>query len=45
MVILDNGYIPNTLDEALQIRSENKVIPYAGGTDLMIKAEDVPYLF
>ncbi|HPG19327.1 MAG TPA: FAD binding domain-containing protein [Flexilinea sp.] len=45
MVILDNGYIPSTLDEALQIRSENKVIPYAGGTDLMIIAEDVPYLF
>ena len=45
MVTLRNGYIPETLAEALKIRSENHVVPYAGGTDLMIKAQPSSYLF
>lgn len=32
-----NGYIPETLREPLEIRATHHVIPYAGGTDLMIK--------
>lgn len=41
-----NGFKPETLREALEIRANHKVIPYGGGTDLMIdgKAEH-PYLF
>ena len=31
-----NGFNPTSLNEALEIRAENDVIPYAGGTDLMI---------
>ena len=31
-----NGYLPETLAEALQIRAAKPVTPYAGGTDLMI---------
>lgn len=41
-----NGYIANSLKDALEIRATNKVIPYAGGTDLMV--ENLPeanYLF
>ncbi len=39
-------YQPTSLQEALQIRSEHKVTPYAGGTDLMIEAnENITYLF
>ncbi|MHC1770980.1 MAG: xanthine dehydrogenase family protein subunit M [Flexilinea sp.] len=46
MVTLSNGYMVKTLQEALNIRSEQDVTPYAGGTDLMIKAkEDAVYLF
>lgn len=41
-----NGYVAASLKEALKIRSEQKVVPYGGGTDLMIKGEeDVVYLF
>lgn len=45
MVALRNGYIPETLAEALKIRSENQVVPYAGGTDLMVEALPASYLF
>lgn len=46
MVNLENGYLPETLDEALAIRSAEKVTPYAGGTDLMVEAkENATYLF
>lgn len=31
-----NGFHPTSLQEALTIRAQNDVIPYAGGTDLMI---------
>ncbi|MCR3955908.1 MAG: FAD binding domain-containing protein, partial [Gudongella sp.] len=30
-------YCPKTLEEAIQIRMEKSVIPFAGGTDLMVK--------
>ena len=40
------GYKPRSLAEALQIRSKQEVVPYGGGTDLMIQAQqDKPYLF
>lgn len=46
MVKLGNGYLPETLEEALEIRATEKVVPYAGGTDLMVEAaEDATYLF
>lgn len=41
-----NGYKPKTLSEAIEIRSREKITPYAGGTDLMVK--NIPgavYLF
>lgn len=41
-----NGYKPSTLQEALEIRAREKVIPYAGGTDLMVQnPADPTYLF
>lgn len=41
-----NGYVPASLPEALKIRAAQKVIPYAGGTDLMVKnPKDAVYLF
>lgn len=41
-----NGYSAASLAEALKIRKEHDVVPYGGGTDLMIEAsEDVSYLF
>ena len=40
MVNIENGYLPETLDEALAIRSAEKVTPYAGGTDLMVEAKE-----
>jgi len=41
-----NSYIAASLKEALDIRAREDVIPYGGGTDLMIKAaDDVSYLF
>lgn len=39
-------YTPVTLDEALKIRNSEQVIPYAGGTDLMVEnRKDAVYLF
>jgi CO/xanthine dehydrogenase FAD-binding subunit len=41
-----NGYFPLTLAEALNIRGEVRVVPYAGGTDLMIKGQnELPFLY
>lgn len=41
-----NGFEATSLEEALKIRNEQNVVPYGGGTDLMIQApEDVTYLF
>ncbi|MCF8333992.1 MAG: FAD binding domain-containing protein [Bacteroidales bacterium] len=34
---MSEGYIPKTLKEALEIRRSEKVIPIAGGTDLMVQ--------
>jgi xanthine dehydrogenase FAD-binding subunit len=40
------SYKPATLKEALEIRAREQVIPYAGGTDLMIEADpEAGYLF
>lgn len=41
-----NGYKPSSLQEAVEIKSRTNAIPYAGGTDLMVK--NIPgavYLF
>jgi len=39
-------YQPTTLKEALEIRVSKNVVPYAGGTDLMIEGnENTTYLF
>jgi len=35
-----NGYRPTTITEALQIRRNQDVVPYAGGTDWMIARDD-----
>lgn len=41
-----NGYIPASLQEALEIRAAREVVPYAGGTDLMVENRSgVEYLF
>lgn len=41
-----NGYMAESLNEALKIRAEHKVVPYAGGTDLMVEnLREAPYLF
>ena len=41
-----NGYTTSSLQEALKIRAEHEVVPYAGGTDLMVEnRRDVSYLF
>ncbi|WP_411681464.1 FAD binding domain-containing protein [Clostridium thailandense] len=46
MVKLNNGYVPETVDEALAIMKEQEVKPYGGGTDLMIdEKRDSAYLF
>ncbi|NMB93579.1 MAG: molybdopterin dehydrogenase [Flexilinea flocculi] len=46
MVTFSNGYLVDNLADALKIRSEIDVTPYAGGTDLMVDAkEDAVYLF
>lgn len=40
------SYLAKSLKEALEIREKEAVIPYSGGTDLMIKPdEEVSYLF
>lgn len=41
-----NGYAPKTLAEALELRSKFDLVPYAGGTDLMVENRpNVSYLF
>lgn len=41
-----NGYVPQTLAEALQLRASHTLVPYAGGTDLMVENRpNVSYLF
>ena len=41
-----NGFSPKTLAEALEIRASRDVVPYAGGTDLMVEnRQNVTYLF
>ncbi len=41
-----NGYAPTTLEEALKLMSEKTLVPYAGGTDLMVEnRKNVEYLF
>ena len=41
-----NGYAPASLQEALEIRAAREVVPYAGGTDLMVEnRKNVDYLF
>ena len=41
-----NGYAPTSLQEALKLRAEHDVIPYAGGTDLMVEnRRNAEYLF
>ena len=41
-----NGFSPKTLAEALEIRAYRDVVPYAGGTDLMVEnRQNVTYLF
>jgi len=41
-----NSYRPDSLQKALEILANNKVTPYAGGTDLMINPkEDAVFLF
>ena len=41
-----NGYAASSLREALEIRASRDVVPYAGGTDLMVEnRKDVEYLF
>lgn len=41
-----NGYAPASLREALELRAKYDVVPYAGGTDLMVENRPgVTYLF
>lgn len=41
-----NGYAPKTLAEALTLRGQYDLVPYAGGTDLMVENRPgVSYLF
>lgn len=41
-----NGYAPKTLAEALELRNKFDLVPYAGGTDLMVENRpNVSYLF
>ena len=41
-----NGYVATSLQEALEIRAAHDVVPYAGGTDLMVEnRKGVEYLF
>ena len=37
-----NGYTAHSLAEALEIRAAHSVIPYAGGTDLMVENRPNP---
>ena len=46
MVNTSGGYIASSLQEALELRASQDVIPYAGGTDLMVgKHREAEYLF
>jgi CO/xanthine dehydrogenase FAD-binding subunit len=46
MVKLNNGFVPETVEEALLIMKEEKAKPYGGGTDLMIdEKREGSYLF
>ena len=41
-----NGFKPSSLQEAIEIRSRTHAIPYAGGTDLMVRnPKNAVYLF
>ena len=41
-----NGYAAASLQDALDIRAAHRVVPYSGGTDLMVENRpDVTYLF
>lgn len=41
-----NGYKPKTLSQALSVRAKETVVPYAGGTDVMVRPpKDIPFLF
>lgn len=41
-----NGYVAASLKEALEIRASHNVVPYAGGTDLMVEnRKGADYLF
>lgn len=40
-----NGYVAKSLEEALKIRKEHDVIPYGGGTDIMVQEIEGVYLF
>lgn len=41
-----NGYVAASLQEALELRAAHSVVPYAGGTDLMVEnRKGVDYLF
>ena len=41
-----NGFVAASLQEALEIRASQNVVPYSGGTDLMVENRpDVSYLF
>ena len=40
-----NGFKPVSLREAVEIRAREQVIPYAGGTDLMVQNKKGIYLF
>jgi len=43
---MKNGFVPQTLTEALAIRRREQVTPYGGGTDLMVEHNrDHTYLF
>jgi xanthine dehydrogenase FAD-binding subunit len=46
VVKVRNGFVPETVEEALLIMKEEKVRPYGGGTDLMIdEKREATYLF
>lgn len=45
-MVMVNGYVPQNLAEALKLRAEHSLVPYAGGTDLMVENRSgVSYLF
>lgn len=41
-----NGFVPENLAQALELMNEHSLVPYAGGTDLMVEnRKGVSYLF